>query len=356
MKTSDLDYHLPPELIAQEPASIRTEARMLIVHRDSGTLEHAQVHALPMQLHCGDLLVVNDTRVFPARIFGTRTDTGGKAELLFIEEIERSNTSIWSAMIRCRGRIVTGTKILLNPDRVLIEVLARDNTTGRVTLCVHSDAPLLPLLAKSGLPPLPPYIKRPKTSDNVDPQQKLSDTERYQTVYAKHIGAVAAPTAGLHFTSELLTNLKNIGVDRVAVTLHVGPGTFKPVVAENLEDHIMEPERYGIGAEAAACIRQAQAEGKRIVAVGSTSVRTLETVFAEHGAVVAASGRSALFIRPPYSFGVVQALLTNFHLPRSTLLAMVCAFAGQDLALHAYAEAVKARYRFYSYGDCMLIL
>ncbi|NLE68365.1 MAG: tRNA preQ1(34) S-adenosylmethionine ribosyltransferase-isomerase QueA [Lentisphaerae bacterium] len=356
MKTSELDYPLPPGLIAQEPATLRTAARMLVVHRDSGILEHAQVHALPKYLTLCDLLVINDTKVFPARIFGTRTDTGGKAELLFIEEVESGNPSVWSAMIRCRGHVAPGTRILLNPDRVLIEVLARDSATGRVNLRVHSDSSTLDLLAKSGLPPLPPYIKRPKTPGGTDPRQKALDAERYQTVYARQTGAVAAPTAGLHFTPELLDSLQQLGVERLAITLHVGPGTFKPITAENLEDHVMESERYEISASAAARIRQAQAAGKRIVAVGSTSVRTLETAYAEHGAVVAASGRSALFIRPPYSFGVVQAMLTNFHLPRSTLLAMVFAFAGRDLVLRAYSEAVKARYRFYSYGDCMLIL
>ena len=356
MKTSELDYQLPPSLIAQEPATLRTAARMLVVHRDSGILEHAQVHALPKYLNRCDLLVVNDTKVFPARIFGTRTDTGGKAELLFIEEVEGGTPSVWSAMIRCRGHVAPGTRILLNPDNVLIEVLARDSATGRVNLRVHSDSSMLDLLAKSGLPPLPPYIKRPKTPGGTDPRQKALDAERYQTVYARQPGAVAAPTAGLHFTPELLDSLQQLGIERLAITLHVGPGTFKPITAENLEDHVMESERYEISASAAARIRQAQAAGKRIVAVGSTSVRTLETAYAEHGAVVAASGRSALFIRPPYSFSVVQAMLTNFHLPRSTLLAMVFAFAGRDLVLRAYSEAVKEKYRFYSYGDCMLIL
>ncbi len=356
MKISELDYYLPAGLIAQEPAPERADARMMIVHRDSGILEHARVHALPEYLHCGDLLVVNDTRVFPARIFGVRADTGGKVELLFMEEIESGRPAVWSAMIRCRGHIAPGARILLHPDRVLIEVLARGRTTGSMIVRVHSDAPLLELLERSGLPPLPPYIKRPRTFAGVNPGQKALDAERYQTVYARQTGAIAAPTAGLHFTPALLESLQQLGVERVAVTLHVGPGTFKPITAENIEDHVMEPERYEINAGAAARIRRAQAAGKRIVAVGSTSVRTLETAHAEHGAVVAASGRSALFIRPPYSFGVVQALLTNFHLPRSTLLAMVFALAGRELVLRAYAEAVKAQYRFYSYGDCMLIL
>lgn len=357
MKTAEFEYHLPPELIAQQPAPERTAARMMVVHRATGALEHRRVSDLPAILRPGDLLVVNDTRVIPARLFGSKEKTGGRVEVLLIEE--RPDTpcgagaSAWEALVKASRLPEPGSFLSLASGRLRAEVLARLGS-GRALLRLIHDGPLLEILDQEGVPPLPPYIKRPHAIAQRD--QVAVDRDRYQTVYARVPGAIAAPTAGLHFTPDLLECLRRQGVERASVTLHVGLGTFKPVSSATVEAHCMEPERYGVSQATARCIREAQQRQSRIVAVGSTVVRTLETVAAEHGAVAPAEGRSRLFIYPPYSFRVVQALLTNFHLPASTLLMMVSAFAGQDLIRRAYETAIRERYRFYSYGDCMLIL
>jgi len=292
---------------------------------------------------------MNDTRVFPARVFGERADTGGKVELLLVEERE---DGAWDAFYRGSSRPAAGTRLTLAGGE-LAGAVQEVAAGGRVAVRLRGAVPLFDILERHGAPPVPPYIKRNATAE--DPRVRL-DRERYQTVYARATGAVAAPTAGLHFTPALLAALAARGIRRTTVTLHVGPGTFKPVKTERPEDHVMESERYIVPEAAAASIAAARESGGRILAVGSTTVRTLETVAAAHGRVVAAEGRSELFIRPPYRFRVVDALLTNFHLPRSTLLMMISAFAGRERVLAAYEEAVRERYRFYSYGDCMLIM
>ncbi len=374
LKLEDFAYRLPPELIAQTPASRRDQSRLLVVHRATGALDHRRFAELPACLRAGDLLVVNNTRVIPARLFGHKP-TGGRVELLLLEEL---TPAVWEALLQAGSRRPRSGAVLTLADGQATATLLAAGENGRVTVRLASALPITDLLDRFGQPPLPPYIRRaegrgpkaagasPQPSSPITHQSSLhaaspntadSDRERYQTVYACHPGAVAAPTAGLHFTPELLATLAARGVRRAAVTLHVGLGTFRPIVAALIAEHRMEAERYVLPPETAALLAQTQSAGGRIVAVGSTSVRALETVAAEHaGRVVPAAGRSRLFIYPPYAFRVVDALLTNFHLPKSTLLLMVCAFAGRDLIWRAYAEAIRERYRFYSYGDAMLIL
>ncbi len=347
MKTADFYYSLPPELIAQQPASERDQARMMVIHRDTGTFDHRRVADLPAFLCSGDLLVVNDTRVIPARLYGQKVGTGGRVEILLIEE---TAPGTWEALLRAR-HTKPGARLDLAGGLVRAEVLVVKDE-GRVTLQLRHARPLPEILEAAGVPPLPPYIRRARS----DAPERPVDRERYQTVYARCPGAVAAPTAGLHFTAELLSALERQGVRRSAVTLHVGPGTFKPVTVAEVERHRMDAERYTVPEVTAQLIRETRRAKGRVVAVGSTVVRTLETVAAEHGGVTAAQGRSALFIYPPYEFQVVDAMLTNFHLPASSLLMMVSALAGRELILRAYAEAIRERYRFYSYGDCMLIV
>jgi len=348
MRTDLFDYALPPDRIAQQPALVRDQARMMVVDRTTGSIAHRRVCDLPDFLRPADLLVVNDTRVIPARLIGVKEGTGGQVELLLLEEVE---PAVWDVLMRCSRRPRPGGRLFFGGGR-LRAVLLEDGAMGRARVRFESDIPLIQQLEALGLPPLPPYISRKE----VVKEQAETDKERYQTVYAREPGAVAAPTAGLHFTPELLDKLTAWGVNRAAVTLHVGLGTFRPVNAEDVEQHAMESERYRISDEAARRYGDARAVGGRVVAVGSTSVRTLETVMAEKGEVVACEGRSALFIYPPYAFRAVDVLMTNFHLPKSTLLMMVCAFGGQDLIMDAYRTAVAENYRFYSYGDCMLIV
>ena len=346
MLTSDFNYVLPPELISQEPAARRDASRLMVVRRASNTLEHRCFAELPALLEPGDLLVLNDTRVLPARLLG-RKPTGGKLELLLLEE---NADGTWEALLRTGSKRPPIGSVLDLADGAHATLLTTGEK-GRVTLRIESAEPILKFLDRHGAPPLPPYIKRPAL-DN-----KAADRERYQTIYARSAGAVAAPTAGLHFTSELFQTLEMRGIQRAFVTLHVGIGTFRPVTTECVEDHRMEAERYTIPPETAAHIAATRQTGRRLIAVGSTSTRTLETVAAEHdGIICAASGRTSLFIVPPYRFRAVDALITNFHLPCSTLLMMVSAFAGTELIRRAYAEAIHERYRFFSYGDAMLIL
>lgn len=349
MQTSDFDYVLPPERIAQEPLPERTSARMMVVPREGGAFAHHHVRDLPDALRPGDLLVLNDTQVFSARAFGSWSDSPGRCEVLLVEPADAPDE--WFALCRSSRPVRPGRTLVLADGRIRAEVLGKDGE-GRVHLRVATDGDLFAILDEHGVPPVPPYIHR----DSADPRVAL-DRERYQTVFARERGAVAAPTAGLHFTPELLAGLAARGIGHTHITLHVGPGTFKPVKAETVEDHVMDPERYKVPVAAAEAIALARAQGGRVVAVGSTSVRTLETVAATHdGRIVPGEGRSRLFIRPPYAFRAVDAMLTNFHLPRSTLLMMVSALAGRDRILAAYAEAIREQYRFYSYGDCMLIL
>jgi S-adenosylmethionine:tRNA ribosyltransferase-isomerase len=333
--TSDFDYELPPASIAQEAAP-RGESRLLVLDRE-GAGRHAQVRDLPSLLRPGDLLVLNDTRVIPARLFGRRAGSTGKMELLLIERLSDRE---WDALVKPGRRARPGTVIEL--DSTLSAEVVDKREDGRHRL--RFSEPVEPHLDRLGHVPLPPYIHRPDTQE---------DRDRYQTVYARSPGAVAAPTAGLHFTERLLEEIATAGIGIARVTLHVGIGTFKPVAVERIEDHRMDRERYEIGAEAAEAIRAR--EGGRIVAVGTTVVRTLESAaLARGGEVLPGAGSTEIFITPGFRFQVVDALLTNFHLPRSTLLMLVSAFAGRERILTAYKEAVREGYRFYSYGDAML--
>lgn len=351
MRTADFDYVLPPELIAQVPPAERGTSRMMVVHRGTGALEHRHIGDIVDYLAPGDLMVFNDTRVFSARAFGRWEDTPGRVEVLFVEP-SGLRPGAWTALCRSSRPMLPGRAMLLAGGEIRATVLAKSARDGHVDLALEYDGDLFEILDRTGVPPVPPYIRRGPG----DPRVGL-DRERYQTVYARETGAVAAPTAGLHFSEALLARIGERGVDREFVTLHVGPGTFRPVKSETVEEHAMDSERYEIPARTAEAVAACRARGGRLVAVGSTSVRTLETSAQAHGgAVVAEKARSSIFIHPPYRFLAVDAMLTNFHLPRSTLLMMVSALAGRDLILRAYAEAVREGYRFYSYGDCMLIL
>jgi S-adenosylmethionine:tRNA ribosyltransferase-isomerase len=348
MDTNLFDFCLPLELIAQQPAARRDAARMLVLDRSRPGCTHTSFVHLPDWLHAGDLIVVNDTQVIPARFWGHKDGTGGKIEFLALEEI---SPGLWEVLMRTRRRPSLGASIVLGNGSMRGRI-EKIGAQGIAYLRIEGEKSLLALLDADGVPPLPPYITR-KTST---PAQTQADRERYQTVFARHPGAVAAPTAGLHFTQEVVRTLQAKGIDMVTITLHVGPGTFRPVTAERLEDHSMHSERYTVSENTATRIRETKAAGGRVVAVGSTSVRTLESVAQTHGEIVATQGRTCLFIHPPYRFRVVDAMLTNFHLPRSSLIMMVSALAGRERILDAYAEAIQCRYRFYSYGDCMLIV
>ncbi len=347
MKTRDFDYELPQELIAQEPAPERTAARMLVVHRDTGELEHSRVAAIGDYLKHGDLLVVNNTRVIPARLSGRKEGTGGAVELLLLEPL---TGDVWQTLCRSSRQPKAGMRLQLAGGRIRGEVLAQDEG-GRLKVRLKADGPFDEVLEQVGEIPLPPYIRR--TSGDA---RRRTDAERYQTVYASQRGAIAAPTAGLHFTPALLAQLAADGIGKAEITLHVGIGTFRPVSTEDVHTHRMDEERYEISPGTADAINTVRRQGGRVAAVGSTSARTLETAVRRDGRMAAGAGRSDLFIYPPYAFRAVDVMLTNFHLPRSTLLMMVSALAGLELMREAYRTAVAARYRFYSYGDCMLIL
>jgi S-adenosylmethionine:tRNA ribosyltransferase-isomerase len=327
MKTADFDYHLPAELIAQQPLVDRAASRMMIVNRATGEIRHDHFRNLGQHLHTGDLLVFNDTKVIPARIWSREP----RVELLLVEKL---GVDRWSALVKPGKRAKVGTTLRFE-DGINAVVEGEAEFGGRV---LRFTGDMEAYIAVHGAPPLPPYIKQ--TSD--------ADRERYQTVFAREPGAVAAPTAGLHFTPELLVQLQTSGIGYAFITLHVGIGTFRPVKVENVEEHRMHAEKFSISAATATAIGNA----KRVVAVGTTVVRTLESCDELKGR----EGTTDIFIRPPHAFRFVDVLLTNFHLPRSTLLMLVSAFASRELILKAYEEAVRERYRFFSYGDCMLIL
>ncbi len=349
-RVSDYDYELPPELIASVPAPRRDDARLLVVHRESGRLEHRSVRDLPELLHPGDALVLNDTRVLPARIFGERSQTGGKWEGLFLKTDPNGN---WILLGQTKGKPQPGESVDVHkahapqdPERLRLTLLTRDEE-GIWTARPESAETHVALLERFGTMPLPPYLHKPLAGPE--------DFSRYQTTYAAQPGSVAAPTAGLHFTPELLQRCRDAGVSRERVTLHVGLGTFRPMSVEHLSQHAMHSEWCELAPETAERLRRVKGAGGRIVAVGTTSVRTLESAAAA-GDLQPFCGETRLFIRPPYQFRAVDALLTNFHLPRSTLLVLVSALAGRELIRDAYAAAIRERYRFYSYGDAMLIL
>lgn len=383
MNTSEFSYDLPPELIAQHPPAQRDASRMLVLHRVNGSWEHRLFADLPAYLRAGDLLVLNNTRVIPARLFGRKPGTGGRAELFLLEEVAPGE---WDILMRCRRRPDPGGYLELEDGVSRAHVLSYGEE-GLARVRFETAIPFMDYVERYGHVPLPPYIKRVISDQlsvisgeegrvigdqlSVIREEKritddgsritghwspVTDRERYQTIFAQHRGAVAAPTAGLHFTSGMFEALQKMGVARAELTLHVGLGTFRPVSAPRVEDHRMHAERYEVPAATADAVNRTRSSGGRVIAVGSTSVRTLESVADEGGLVRSGGGRTDIFIHPPYRFRAVDAMLTNFHLPQSTLLMMVCALAGTELVLRAYEEAVKEKYRFFSYGDCMLIL
>jgi S-adenosylmethionine:tRNA ribosyltransferase-isomerase len=356
MRTADFDFELPPELIAQHPAPKRDESRLLVLHRGEKRVEHRRFPALLEFLRLGDVLVLNNSRVIPARLRGVNARTGGKFEVLLLEENVPND---WWVMLRPGKRARVGTQIIFRDadgktSGVSATVL-ETNGEGHRRLQFAGTPDIRRELDRLGEVPLPPYIQRQN--------QLPKDKERYQTVFARTDGSVAAPTAGLHFTPELLEQIRARGVQICFITLHVGPGTFLPVKTESLAAHKMHEERFELSEEAANLINAAINSGRRVIAAGTTTVRVLETVATlNNGKVAKNAGKTGIFIHPPFSFRVVDALLTNFHLPRSTLLMLVSAFAapgemrGREMMLRTYAEAVRERYRFFSYGDAMLIL
>ena len=352
MLISDFDFELPDELIAQRPLERRDASRMLVVGRAATDWRDASFSDFPTEMRAGDAVVVNNTRVFPARLVGRREPTGGRVELLLVRRREDLGGEAWEALARPARRLDAGAHATFGDGRLSAEVLsATDDGAGRVVR-FHAGGDFRALLEELGRMPLPPYIRR----DSDDLAARDEDRERYQTVYAAAPGAIAAPTAGLHFTPRVFEVLRARGVAVAEVTLHVGYGTFAPVRAEDLGAHRVAPERFEIGEEAAALVNETRGRGGRVVAVGTTTVRALESAADERGRVAAGRGETGLTILPGHRFRAVDAMLTNFHLPRSSLLVLVGAFAGRELALAAYRHAVAARYRFYSYGDCMLIV
>ena len=339
MKLSDFNYHLPPELIAKRPVEPRDSSRLMILHRTTGLIEHRLFRDISDYLRPDDLLVVNNTKVLPARLLGRKAGTGGQAEILLLRKVEGDT---WSCLVRPGRRLRPGAEIEIGGGRLVARIVAYQDQ-GRRLVTFRHDGDFLKVLEQVGHVPLPPYILRPDVE---------ADRSRYQTVYAKEAGAVAAPTAGLHFTPELMARIKSSGVAVLEVLLHVGWGTFKSVEVEDIRQHKMDAEYYRIDPQVADLLRPAKARGHRIVVVGTTTTRALEAY--------ALSGKTEdwteIFIYPPYRFKLIDALVTNFHLPKSTLLMLVSALAGMDLIKRAYAEAVRERYRFYSYGDAMLII
>jgi S-adenosylmethionine:tRNA ribosyltransferase-isomerase len=351
MRTELFNYDLPAELIAQHPASLRSSSRLLVLDRSAGGWTDGAFNGIGSWLRAGDCLVLNNTRVIPARFFAKR-GSGARIEGLFLEETGQGR---WVAMLKNAAKLRLREEILLmgrDTSDFCTACAAEGLGEGRWLLEVDYPLPAFEVLEEIGTPPLPPYIKREKPHENPHIEK---DIERYQTVYASQPGAVAAPTAGLHFTTEMLNSLKTAGIGVAYLTLHVGAGTFKPVVAEHLTDHVMHSEQYSLDQENAEIVNSAKAGGGRVVAVGTTTVRTLESV-AHGGRVAAVAGATDIFIKPGYHFKVTDAMVTNFHLPKSTLIALVAAFAGLDFTMAAYRHAVEEKYRFYSYGDAMLIV
>jgi S-adenosylmethionine:tRNA ribosyltransferase-isomerase len=362
MDVRDFDFTLPPELVAQEPLADRASARLLVVNRAAATLSHASVSALPDYLQAGDLVVVNDTRVFPARLLGRRVPSGGAVECLLVQRIESRERSepaadanpatseYWEALVHPGPKLRPGSRVVFEGIHTIHgEILERRFFGRRVIRLWTDDGTTIDEAVDAiGHVPLPPYIKR---------HDRIEDRERYQTVFADARGSIAAPTAGLHFTPRLVDALSRRRVEMTAITLHVGYGTFQPIRVDRVEDHRLEAERFEISDASALAIERARAGGRRVIAVGTTTTRTLEAVArANGGAIVPGRGSTDLFIHPGFRFRVIAGLLTNFHLPKSSLLMLVSAFAGLQLVRTAYDAAIAARYRFYSYGDAMLIL
>jgi S-adenosylmethionine:tRNA ribosyltransferase-isomerase len=361
LRTSDFDFDLPEELIAQHPPAERGQSRLLVLPRHAGSIEHTSFTRLGEHLRPGDLLVLNDTRVFPARLIGHRVPSGGAVECLLLRKLSEPpdpgsripdpESESWEALMHPGQKLKPGARVVFESSDVQLhgEVLAR-HFHGRRTIRLWTDVgtPVMRAVEEIGHIPLPPYINR--SDDAVD-------RERYQTIYAREAGSVAAPTAGLHFTSDVLEDLRARGVNQASITLHVGYGTFKPVRVENVDEHEVDPEAYSVSASTADALTKALRDGRRIIAVGTTTTRALESLTLDRsGLVLPTTGSTTLFIHPGHRFRIVQGLVTNFHLPRSSLMMLVAAFTGRERILDAYREAVAQRYRFYSYGDAMLIV
>jgi S-adenosylmethionine:tRNA ribosyltransferase-isomerase len=358
MDVADFDFDLPDELIAQDPPAARGGSRLLVLHRNTSELEFTTFDQLGDHLRPGDLLVLNNTKVFPARLLGVRVPSGGSVECMLLSQLptpqpptSNGTSETWEALMHPGQKLKPGARVMFAGQGVQLhgEVLGY-HFHGRRTirLWTSGDVDVAGAIERIGHIPLPPYIKRDDRPD---------DRERYQTVYARERGSIAAPTAGLHFTTAQLTSLAARGIEQTEITLHVGYGTFKPVRTERVEQHQVDPERFIVGPEAAAALSRARADRRRIIAVGTTTARALESLQpSADGVIEPSAGETRLFMHPGHTFTVVNGLITNFHLPRSSLLMLVAAFAGRDRVLHAYREAVAREYRFYSYGDAMLIL
>lgn len=339
-RTDDFDFELDESLIAQFPLKDRSSSKLLVVDRENGNLEHKIFKDIAEYINSGDVLVINDTKVIPARLFGSRPN---KEEVIEVLLLKKHEDNTWETLVKPGKKMKIGSKVEFGNGKLIGEVVGISEEGERFVKFSY-DGIFEEILDELGLMPLPPYI-----------YEKLEDKDRYQTVYAKHKGSAAAPTAGLHFTEELLEQLKEKGVKIARVTLHVGLGTFRPVKVDNVLEHKMHEEYYEISKESACIINSARENGNRVFAVGTTSVRTLETVYKKYGKLVACKGDTDIFIYPGFEFEIVDCLITNFHLPKSTLIMLVSAFASKEIIMNAYNEATKKRYRFFSFGDAMLI-
>ena len=340
MDLKDFNYDLPEELIAQDPLEDRSSSRLMVLHKDTGRIEHKIFRDIIDYLNPGDCLVINDTKVIPARLMGIKEDTGAAIEVLLLK---RNADDVWECLVKPGKKARTGARIVFGEGLLVGEIVDVIEDGNRM-IKFHYEGIFEEILDKLGQMPLPPYITH-----------KLQDKNRYQTVYAKNEGSAAAPTAGLHFTKELLEKIKEKGVNVVSITLHVGLGTFRPVKVDKIEEHRMHTETFNISKEAADTINRTRAAGGRVIAVGTTSCRTLESAAADDGTMPARSGDTDIFIYPGYKFKAIDCLITNFHLPESTLIMLVSALAGRDNIMNAYETAVKERYRFFSFGDAMFI-
>ena len=341
MNVEEFDYHLPESLIAQTPLKNRDQSRLLVLGRKTGNIAHKHFTDIMDYFETGDTLVLNDTRVMPARLFGLKEETGAKVEMLMLTRIEDND---WEVLLKPAKRIKVGNTLSFGNGKIIAECIKELEQGGRI-MRLHYEGILEERLDELGEMPLPPYIK-----------ERLDDPDRYQTVYAKENGSAAAPTAGLHFTDELLQKIKDKGVNIAFITLHVGLGTFRPVSVEDINDHEMHSEYYQMTKETADMLNKTKENGYRIISVGTTSTRTLETIRRDHEQFVATSGWTDIFIYPGFEYKAIDGLITNFHLPKSTLVMLVSAFSSREYILNAYKEAVKLKYRFFSFGDAMLII
>lgn len=347
MFLSEFDYNLPENLIAQLPADKRENSKMMVLEKDTQSIQHKHFYDIVDLIDENSILVLNNTKVMPARLYGMKEETGAKIEVFLLKQLEGKT---WETLIKPSKRVKEGTIIKIS-DELSAKAIEKTEEDGGWIVELIYEGNILEVLHRNGNIPLPPYIERKLANEDI----KKLDFERYQTVYAKDEGSVAAPTAGLHFTKEILQKLQDKGVEIAYVTLNVGLGTFRPVKCENILEHKMHSETFEISEETARKINEAKTKGKKLVAVGTTTVRTLETAYQKYGCIKACHDHSELFIYPPYEFKVIDELITNFHLPKSTLLMLVSALAGKNFIFKAYDEAVKNNYRFFSYGDCMFI-